>query len=247
MKFLALKAALDKALPPPPAATKIDPPPKLPVIPFYSPKEKKQTVVGGDILRTPVDRTAALVTRPAPWWAKAPPEPPKPPEPLNPPKRKKAPMSQSPELSRTRHPAEDPRAVNMGEKKSEDMINAELAVEAVRRTKKSVEDAEDLVARASDARAALDLMANEWKESWFKFLEGSDERLKRLRMDRMAFDTETKLLMNSLREVRQFFLDKDHDAELVRLREFVDLCERLQKLKSSGFLDTVADTILKLS
>lgn len=156
-------------------------------------------------------------------------------------------MSQSPELSRTRHPAEDPRAVNMGEKKSEDMINAELAVEAVRRTKKSVEDAEDLVARASDARAALDLMANEWKESWFKFLEGSDERLKRLRMDRMAFDTETKLLMNSLREVRQFFLDKDHDAELVRLREFVDLCERLQKLKSSGFLDTVADTILKLS
>jgi hypothetical protein len=31
----------------------------------------------------------------------------------------------------------------------------------------------------------------------------------------------------------------------VRLREFVELCERLQKLKESGFLDAVADTMIK--
>ena len=63
----------------------------------------------------------------------------------------------------------------------------------------------------------------------------------------MTTTTEVAAMLKPLEDVRQFFLGKDHEAEVARLREFVDLCERLQKLKQSGFLDTVADTMLKLS
>jgi hypothetical protein len=52
--------------------------------------------------------------------------------------------------------------------------------------------------------------------------------------------------MGALKEVRQFFLEESYETEIQRLHEFIDLCERLQALKESGFLDIVADTMLKL-
>jgi hypothetical protein len=53
--------------------------------------------------------------------------------------------------------------------------------------------------------------------------------------------------MASLKEVRQFFLEGDYEKEIERLHEFVDLCERLKALTQDGFLDAVADTLLKLA
>ena len=35
--------------------------------------------------------------------------------------------------------------------------------------------------------------------------------------------------------------------EIARLKEFVDLCERLQRLKRNGVLDALAKTIIKLA
>ena len=54
-------------------------------------------------------------------------------------------------------------------------------------------------------------------------------------------------LLTMLRDVRRFFLEADHATEVTRLREFVDLVERLERLKKDGFLDAVADTMLRLS
>lgn len=112
---------------------------------------------------------------------------------------------------------------------------------------KEVAEAEDLLTRANDARVAMDVMANSFKTSWIEFAQSGDERLKELRMLRLANEGEIRQLMASFREVRQFFLDKDYATEIARLKDFVDTCERLQKLKESGFLDSVADTMLKLS
>jgi phosphoenolpyruvate-protein kinase (PTS system EI component) len=64
---------------------------------------------------------------------------------------------------------------------------------------------------------------------------------------RMTATTEIAAVIKPLEDLRKFFLGAEHDKEVERLREFVDLCERLEKLKKSGFLDTVADTMLKLS
>jgi hypothetical protein len=54
-------------------------------------------------------------------------------------------------------------------------------------------------------------------------------------------------VVNALKDVRQFFLGPDYEREQKRLVEFVDLCERLKRLKDSGFLDTVADTMIRLA
>ena len=67
------------------------------------------------------------------------------------------------------------------------------------------------------------------------------------RSSRLAIVTETHQIMSALKDIRVFFLGSDHEKEINRLREFVDLCERLQKLKESGFLDSVADTMLRLA
>lgn len=153
----------------------------------------------------------------------------------------------SPNVQKANHPAQPAHGTIESTQKGNDVLNVELATEAIKRTKDTVDGLNRLVAEATDARAALDIMCDYWKKDWMDFIDASDKRLKDLRMSRMAFEVETKILMSQLKDVRSFFLDKAHDSEVSKLKEFVDLCERLQKLKQSGFLDTVADTIIKLS
>jgi hypothetical protein len=97
--------------------------------------------------------------------------------------------------------------------------------------------------------------ANECLESEFKSTglmvsrakEMKKEVIETFRAMRMTTTTEVSAMLKPLEDLRKFFLGAEHDKEIARLREFVDLCERLEKLKESGFLDTVADTMLKLS
>lgn len=67
-----------------------------------------------------------------------------------------------------------------------------------------------------------------------------------VRQTRAYIVGECAAIVKQLEDVRKFFLSADHEKEIARLKEFVDLCERLKALKDSGFLDTVADTMLKL-
>lgn len=71
--------------------------------------------------------------------------------------------------------------------------------------------------------------------------------LEELRSLRMTATHEIAQAIKPLEDVRQFFIGKSHEAEVSRLREFVELCERLERLKKDGFLDAVADTIIKLA
>lgn len=68
-----------------------------------------------------------------------------------------------------------------------------------------------------------------------------------LRASRMAILREVKDCLPELNDLRRFFIGSTHEEEIARLREFVDLCERLKRLKDDGFLDDVATTILRLS
>lgn len=196
-------------------------------------------MAGGTILWKPVDRIAARMIQKAPWWAHPPHEI----------KQEKI-KTQKHTMKAKTLITENPMATS-GQQfmthKSEEEMHVEIARAAIKCAEKTITSSEKLVEQAMDARAALDAMANTYKASWFEFAEGCDERLKTLRMNRMAMDSEMRQLMASLREVRQFFLDSNHEREIERLKEFVSVCERLQSLKASGFLDSVADTMLKLS
>lgn len=130
--------------------------------------------------------------------------------------------------------------------KSRDHLNAELAQATVKMSEDQVRREEELVQRVTDARNALDICSETTKQSWFDWKDQSTSILNDFRMWRMAMDSEIGKSMSSFADVRKFFLSEDHEKEVSRIREFVEICERLQKLKESGFLDQVADTILKL-
>jgi hypothetical protein len=195
-------------------------------------------VVGGTIKWTPIDVVAARVVAPAAWWARAPePEPNfmKKPDSIN--------LEGEPRIRSKRGMTEDGHVEELLNQNDVEVVATEHHEKAV---KKSLDNLQALEARARDVHDSLEYLFSRIGPLFVEVNEGISKELVALREKRFGVDTETRLLMNQLKEVRQFFLDENHDRQVDRLREFVDLCERLKALKESGFLDTIADTILRL-
>jgi hypothetical protein len=112
--------------------------------------------------------------------------------------------------------------------------------------KDGVTASQELVAKAQDVIATVDYLSNQMSGPYSEFADFVKKALGEIREQRIALGMETRQLMASLKEVRQFFLDSDYTEQVKRLHEFVDICERLRALKEDGMLDAVADTILKL-
>lgn len=103
------------------------------------------------------------------------------------------------------------------------------------------------VKEAQDAREIVNTLLSGMGGDIEDFKKISNQYIADIRAVRMAVATEVSQIIQPLSDIRKFFLAHDHKDEVARLKEFVDLCERLQALKSTGFLDTVADTMLKLT
>ena len=69
---------------------------------------------------------------------------------------------------------------------------------------------------------------------------------KELREKRLALTTEIKSSISLMRDIRKFFLEKDHKIEINRIEEFLNVCERVKALIEDGTMDTITETILKL-
>lgn len=212
---------------------------------------ERELVAGGEVLWKPVNTEAAkLLSKSS--WIHQPPEP-EPTfaetKPVKPPKPKMNLNNPNSIPDHLKTAVLSPGASDAGRVESEkpvDVFNAEILSRSSNETARTLSKTHELLDRALDARAAMEELCNTFQSSWLEFEKTRDDRLKEMRQYRMAFDTEARQLMASLREVRNFFMDKDHDKETQKLKEFVELCERLKALKESGFLDTVADTMLKL-
>ena len=127
-------------------------------------------------------------------------------------------------------------------------FNTRLSNRSVQLTQKAVDQVKSLADQMKDAQEALELGTNSFHASWLDWHQKVlPQSLEDMRLTRMTVNSELSQLMKPLSELRKFFLGPEHDEEIRRLKEFVELCERLQALKQSGFLDSVADTMLKLS
>jgi len=122
-----------------------------------------------------------------------------------------------------------------------------IARESINLAQKTPEIMSDLIEKTQEAKATLDQVVEGMGHNLEHLRPLKKEMVEELRGLRMTTTTEVAAMLKPLEDLRKFFLGADHDKEIARLREFVDLCERLEKLKTSGFLDTVADTMLKLS
>jgi len=73
------------------------------------------------------------------------------------------------------------------------------------------------------------------------------QAVEKARQWRMTIERETTMSLRALEDLRKFFLGSDHEKEMLRLSEFVRVCERLAGLAKDGTLDKVADVMLKLA
>ena len=103
------------------------------------------------------------------------------------------------------------------------------------------------VQQAKDARTIIEELLQGIGGEMDKFKLKTKDFIEDVRQSRFAAVAETSQMTTALRDVRQFFLGADYKEQIERLREFVELCERLNALKASGFLDKMADTMLSLA
>lgn len=148
--------------------------------------------------------------------------------------------------SETQAPAYERNHVTIG---GEDYFSIEdLAQRVVEKINDQVPSGLTKLARAAiDGRKALD----EAMQSIGKVQDDLDAKVKMflndLRSTRFAAVSEVSQMTQGLKDIRQFFLGQDYEAQIKRLKEFVELCERLEALKQHGTLDAIADTIIKLA
>jgi len=229
-------------------------PPKI----LDRPSEK---VVGGTILWKPIDRAAAMLLAKSPWWAQPPVDMPTDKIEAEP-KRKKR--------KRKRNHMKGVTEVSGGTIFQENvpanceylsksglnirMVNGESFVRVdevdaliCEQISKLPAETRPNVLAAQDARKIVRELLDGIGGEMEKFNASSKKYLEDIRQTRFAVVSETASMTKELKDVRQFFLGNDYHDQITRLREFVDLCERLHKLKQSGFLDSVADTMLRLA
>lgn len=224
-------------------------------------------VEGGVLKRSPIDRTAAIVTSKCPWWA----EPPQPepnfatrskPDPTYKPSvkpRKKRTMSkqqafESPTQMHETGPSQGDHTyvsqagLKISMIKGEAYIHRDSAnmmlADLIKRLPN--EEVSPVVKACIEARQSMDKLTKGLADDMREFKESTRLALQDIRNLRMNVVSEFHQMSGPLKDVKQFFMGHDYEEQISRLREFVSLCERLQELQTSGFLDAVADTIIKL-
>jgi hypothetical protein len=126
-------------------------------------------------------------------------------------------------------------------------MDAQVAAAMTKKIDRLRDESIELAIRANEARQWLEWNCSHVENSWVNWLELSNKVLEDIRLARMAIGQESSKLLAECGDVRKFFLSEDHDREITKLREFIELAERLRALKQDGTLDKLADTILKLA
>lgn len=216
----------------------------------------REKVVGGEVLWKPVDRASAMLLAKAPWYCQ-PPTITQPPQPAK--KKERRTRMSKHAINETTlerqlppgvpgQPYVSKSGIRVVRVNGEDMfcvddIQAVICAEIANLPKETRPN----VQAAEDARKIIGELTDGIGGQMEKFRANTKMYLDDIRQTRFAVVNETNQMMGPLKDIRQFFLGPDYKDEIARLRDFVDLCERLQKLKESGFLDNVADTMLRLS
>lgn len=211
-----------------------------------------ERVLGDGVLRKPIDRASAMLVAKAPWWAHPPPELPKSKTQTQPKKERKMKnltvtgAARTAEIPSTNYTSQ--AGVRVSVVNGKQMLNLEDVQRVIcEEVGKLPNETTVGVKNAQEARRIISELTTGLGAEMEKFRSETKLWLEDIRQSRFAIVSETAAMSNPLKEVRQFFIGQDYKEQRDRLKDFVDLCERLQKLKESGFLDSIADTMLKLS
>jgi len=79
-----------------------------------------------------------------------------------------------------------------------------------------------------------------------KFTDDSKQWVQDIRQTRFFICGEIQQTKRDAEDLRRFFGSSEHDKQIEKMKEFVEVCERLKQLKDSGFLDAIVETMIKL-
>src|SRR5688572_12091033 len=119
---------------------------------------------------------------------------------------------------------------------SEDQLNADIATHLTKSVDRLSDATISLAIRAKESREFLDWHTEHVRKSWLDWIDESAKVMESIRQTRVAIGIESKKLLEECGDVRKFFLADDHAKEIARLRDFIELCERLKALKADGTL-----------
>lgn len=131
--------------------------------------------------------------------------------------------------------------------KPDEVLDAELAREMIKRTAKVNDTSLDLAIRLKAAREFIAWSASHIKGAWMDWQDQCNTAVRDLTQDRMAFDREGKALVAIAKDVRDFFNSPEYQEAHGRLKEVISLLDRFSAFKKDGTLDAFADFILKVS
>jgi hypothetical protein len=187
-------------------------------------KRRRELVAGGDVKWKPINKQAALLLAKSPDICK--------------------PATTMPHVTDNIHSMspKDP-----GHRQAAEETDGRLLSKLTHLAEKMPGQLQDYATLLASAKASLDMGTDLFRQSMVDFSEELPKHMEKLRGWRMAMERERDASLKAMRELRQFFLEDAHEKEMMRLNEFVRMCERLGALAKDGTLEAVADVMLKLS
>lgn len=128
----------------------------------------------------------------------------------------------------------------------DEVFNADLAKEAIRRTEKLNDTTIDLAIRLKEAREFMGWSTSHIRTKWIEWVDESNTICREMNAFRMAFERETKSIISSGKDAQEFFNSPEYLKSHATLTEMVGLLERFSVLKTNGTMDAFADFILKI-
>lgn len=127
-----------------------------------------------------------------------------------------------------------------------DKVNLLIAADAVKQEQQIAPQEEELTKRTLNARDALNKAVAGIGECLDKVKPLCRDYTKELGVMRTEAHGRINDAKKDILELRALFLGADYELEMARIKEYIDVCERLKALKDAGILDDVAQTLLKL-
>jgi hypothetical protein len=189
-------------------------------------RQKREIIAGGDPVRTPIDRTAAMVTAKAHWY-------------FQPPQQTKIMATERTHIQATKT-SDFGRTTSKGE---EIELSRAIAAQVPNRYRDAVEKDEELVQRAKEAVDAITYIAEHQQAAWMNMEDVLDAHIKTLRNKKQAADFESRQMIASLKDMSNFMNDDRTITAIQQANEFIAIIERLEELSTSPFFSSFVSSI----
>jgi len=131
--------------------------------------------------------------------------------------------------------------------KPENVFDAELAKETIKRTDKLNDASIDMALRVKQAREFLAWSASHLKSSWLEWMGEANKANSDINLLRMSFGRESTTIIATAKDIKDFFNSPEYLKAHATMKESMAMLDKFAELKQSGVLDAFSDFILKVS